>query len=608
MAQAGGTNIWRRIVSKFGFGYSFFISYAAEQGRYAGALKAELEKRRLITFLDTTDIYTSDERQTTGKRLVAAIGGSGVLLLIDTPRAREKFWPAHEVEAAVLVGTTIVRIEAPDTPTSWPYLSPLALERVNGSTRYAESATNIDAGTPSTQLLDGLAAHLNWRRYWPIVHRSLLLVGCVAGAIGLLDQKVASVVAQVSVNPITAQAASDARPLFGSLNGLFAFVSPSGMATIRRRLLDMHARQLELVARADDDHTASPCGDDQDNAGPLTADDLAGLKAFVERKNTNQWHVDPTGRYLVAVGGVGAITRVWRIEAIRRNDADAMAAQWSNEGRETCTTSFDPTGTVLLLGQRFGAQAELRLRALPSGLPLGEPLSLPGRFPIAITYKAREPSVVTDAARTRWLASPHPPKVVTRVRGLVYSGGMGPDGLLALSYDALHVVDVCRTTAGELQCTAVWSDLPQGVEPRPIAVDSLRSIGNGETELRVRTRAQLVTCRGRELSAWSCHAVCAVHPEATTEVVRESAGWKLIAAAGHNQFDKFRASICRQRVWPGPYRELDRAGRLLDASFREDVLEILWAWPPEHVVVEEIALTEDAVQQRIQEGVEPSGR
>jgi hypothetical protein len=591
---------WRQLVARWIFGYSFFVCHAAENAPYAERVRVELEQNGLRTFIDERSLFTLGADGTINDRLLKAIHRSGVLLVVDTPAARQKLFPAVEIKAALAANCAIVRIEQQGNREPWVHLDADAKAAVENSTRYLEVPAEILRGRPSRDVIAKVATHLNWRRYWPVVHHSVattIVAGIVIAATLWHTSRVADA---LRGSPMPASAAHDAAHLFGVLAPLFEHVSPAMMSDIRTALLATYARELEFTPNRQSGAPGDCPGQEGRDAGPLPADALLRLTAA--DPDAIRWRVDPTARYALSAGGPSGRSNIWDVSTAAGGQVATSAVEWLNADRTTCASLFTPDGAVLLLAQRNGMRAELQLVAVPSGWPIGDSIVLKGKLPLSLEANGGLVSVVTDAGTSRLAMTPRPSAWTAPLDRFPHSGRMGTGERLALTFGIAPEMDLCHRESQGLHCDNVWSGTLQRDSNDQAEIDAFDDAGQGAPRLTFHTMRSRVTCDARESGRWDCKedAITSTPFAEAEGFVRTSPDWTINVVK--SQPTESVAVISRRGLWVRPHCVLRRAGRIIDASMvHDDVLRLL-TWTRGSVVVEDVPLSAPSFRERATAG------
>jgi hypothetical protein len=446
-----------------------------------------------------------------------------------------------------------------------------------------------------------VATHLNWRRYWPGVPRSLgaaIVAGIVIAATLWHTSQVA---AAMRVSPMPARGAHDAAHLFGVLASLFEYVSPATMSEIRTTLLATYARELEFTPNRQGGAPGDCPGQEDRDAGPLPADALQRLTAA--DPDAIHWHVDPTARYAFSARGPSGKSNIWDVSTAVGGQVATSVVEWPNAGRTTCASLFTPDGGVLLLAQRNGTQAELQLMAVPSGWPIGDTIVLKGKLPLSLEANGGLVSVATDAGTSHLTMAARPSAWTAPSDEFPHSGRMGTGERLALTSGIVPKVNLCRREGEVLHCDTVWSGTLQRGSNDQAEIDAFDDTGHGALRLTFHTMWLRVTCDARESSPWDCREETVINRTPSTQAegfVRTSQDWTIHIVK--SQATESHAVISRRGVWARPYCELHRAGRIIDASIvHDDVLRLL-TWTRGSVVIEDVPLSDSSFRERAMAG------
>ena len=184
-----------RIAATWLFGYDAFVSHAHRDGApYAHELFVWLERSRYTVCLDSADFSLGDELDTS----LALVKRSRLLVLLDTPAARESIWVRREIEFAIDRRLPIARIclgtnesiERTGEPThDWPLLTDTQVAQLNSaiSCREPSTAGVVDAvsTTVLSALVRGLGRYTALRRLRTAMLAVVMIATGLAGAYAL---------------------------------------------------------------------------------------------------------------------------------------------------------------------------------------------------------------------------------------------------------------------------------------------------------------------------------------------------------------------------------------------------------------------------------------
>jgi len=576
---------WRQFVGRWICGYSFFICHAVEDARYAERVCAELERRRLLTFLDERSLFAFAGGGGVDARLTRAIGKSAVLLVVDSRDVRAKEFPALEIKAALDARCDIVRIEEKGNRQPWIHLPEAARDDVvRLSTRYEEEPDNIRAGEPSAGVIDKVATHLNWRRHWPWVHRSVLTLIACAGVLGLAAWHASRIAGAVHESPLRVGTARNAAHLFGWMAPLFARVAPGAMADVRTTLVGTYTRELRFTEHRVRTNDCPDAGKDAREGGPISLQALNQLMALDDR--AKHWRVDPTGQYALAVRPSGE-AHIFRVPSPGIS-SKAAAPNWTNGGNATaCSSAFTADGSLLFLGLRDGRTAELHLLDVPSGRPRGTPVTLRGSFPLTIEAGQGTVMVKSEVGASELMVLPPPPGW-TAARAYPRFGVLLDPHRVVLASGTAAKVEVCEPAGGALSCRLVWSDAEHSDDLAEI--DSVTRVPGAGMTVTFHTPSARVTCDATPLACRD-DATAVTRTDAPAAITRESADWRVEVMASCGPATECGAVVYRRGVYDRKHYEVSYMGPILDAEIDGDVLRLL-LWIRDSVVVEELGLSD----------------
>ncbi|MEZ5292372.1 MAG: toll/interleukin-1 receptor domain-containing protein [Vicinamibacterales bacterium] len=115
---------WQRILGTWLFGHDAFLSHAHTDGKpFADQLFEQLGRARFYACLDTADFSVGSDLE----KMLRLVGRAGLVVLIDTPLARQSTWVAKEIDLAVESGRGIFRVPLGAsrelTRGDWPLLA-----------------------------------------------------------------------------------------------------------------------------------------------------------------------------------------------------------------------------------------------------------------------------------------------------------------------------------------------------------------------------------------------------------------------------------------------------------------------------------------------------